>query len=470
MGYRGSERRAKMAADAPRVDVTFLLEGLAKFACRLQKRVGRPVQFVDGPTSALRANVVFLPQKELSYVNKMQELLTTKRIIIALAILFVLFFAAGAVWYYFLRDDGSGNNDSAGTGSQTNPFPEGEGNLPGAGESQVGGGQDFGGASQNLNASRGDSFQIVPDAVAGAGFYNNKIRYIEKSSGNIFEVDLDGKNKTNLSNNKISGVFDAIWSKQGTRAIIKYASGDKIITMSAVITGSSTKTIILPSGTRGVAFSPKGDKIAYVLSSGNDGSVITATPENKSQVVRLKMKYSSWKILWAEDNGIYLLSSPSAYLDGFLYKITLSSGVFSKILGPYPGLLASVNNPNIIFSETNQESKSVDTLISNSSGGNIGPMPVKALPEKCVWSKKVKDIVFCASPLIMPGAIYPDDWYMGKVSFGDAVVKINIVSRAIISFLLPETIDATKLFLSDDETNLFFINKGDESLWKLRIP
>jgi len=400
----------------------------------------------------------------------MQELLTTKRIIIALAILFVLFFAAGAVWYYFLRDDGSGSDDQTVTESPANSFPEGGGREPVDAGGQPGRNTDLGSVPQNLNATQGDVFQIVSDAVSGASFYNNKIRYVEKSSGNIFEVGLDGKNKTNLSNNKISGVFDAIWSRQGTRAIIKYASGDKVITMSAAITGSSTKTIILPSGTRGVAFSPKGDKIAYVLTSGDDGSVITATPENKSQVIRLKMKYSSWKILWAEDNGIYLLSSPSAYLDGFLYKITLSSGIFSKILGPYPGLLASVNNPNIIFSETNQESKSVDTLISNSSGGNIGPMPVKALPEKCVWSKKVKDIVFCASPLIMPGALYPDDWYVGKVSFGDAVVKINIASRAIISFLLPETIDATKLFLSDDETNLFFINKGDESLWKLRIP
>src|SRR3989344_4566112 len=191
---------------------------------------------------------------------------------------------------------------------------------------------------------------------------------------------------------------------------------------------------------------------------------------HKNQATRLKMKYSSWKILWAEDNGIYLLSSPSAYLDGFLYKITLSSGAFSKILGPLPGLYTAINSPNLIFSETDLSNKNINSFLANSSVGNTGPLPVKTLAEKCAWSKKVKDIVFCAAPLIMPGATYPDDWYMGKISFGDAVVKINIASRAIISFLLPEAIDATKLFLSDDETNLFFINKGDESLWKLRIP
>ncbi|OGF66746.1 hypothetical protein A3I27_04485 [Candidatus Giovannonibacteria bacterium RIFCSPLOWO2_02_FULL_43_11b] len=403
----------------------------------------------------------------------MQEFITTKRIIIALAILFVLFFASGAIWYYFIRGNSSINNNSNQPEPTPieNPFPEGGGREPvNGGSSSSSGGSDLGSVPQNLNASQGDSTQIVPDAVAGAVFYKNRVRYVEKSSGNIFEIDLDGKNKTNLSNNKISGVFDAVWSKQGTRAIIKYASGDKIFTVSAAITGSTTKTTILPSGVKDAAFSPKGDRIAYVLVSGDSASVITATPENKNQATRLKMKYSSWKILWAEDNGIYLLSSPSAYLDGFLYKITLSSGAFSKILGPYPGLLASVNTPSLIFSETNQKEKTINTFLANSSGGNIGPLPIKAMPEKCAWSKKVKDVVFCAAPLIMPGAIYPDDWYMGKVSFGDAVVKINIASRAIISFLLPKAIDTTKLFLSDDETNLFFINKTDESLWRLRLP
>ena len=401
----------------------------------------------------------------------MQELLTTKRIIIALAILFVLFFVVAAAWYYFLRDGGSAENNTQAEPPPENPFPEGEGrNSAGGASNPAGGSSDIGSVPQNLNASKGDVFQIVPDAVTGAVFYNNKIRYVEKSSGNIFEVDLDGKNKTNLSNNKISGVFDAMWSRQGTLLIIKYASGDKVTAVSATITGSSTKTVILPAGVKDVAFSPKGDRIAYVLVSGDVASVITATPENKSPVTRLKLKYSSWKILWTEDNGIYLLSSPSAYLDGFLYKITLSSGTFSKILGPYPGLLASVNAPSLIFSEANQKEKTIDTFLSNSSGGNIGPLPIKALPEKCTWSKKVKDIVFCAAPLIIPGATYPDNWYMGKVSFGDAAVKINIASRAINSFLLPESTDAIKLFLSADETNLFFINKDDESLWRLRIP
>lgn len=403
----------------------------------------------------------------------MQELLTAKRIIIALAILFVLFFAAGAVWYYFIRGNNPPDNNPV-TAEPTpvgNPFPEGGGkDSAGSTGSQTGNAPDLGSIPQNLNAAAGDVFQIGPDAVAGAVFYKDKIRYVEKSSGNIFEVDLDGKNKNNLSNNKVAGVFDAVLSRQGTRALIKYAAGDKIFTLSASLTGSSTKTTIFPLGVKDVAFSPKGDKIAYVLSSGDSASVITATPENKSQVVRLKLKYSSWRILWTEDNGIYLLSSPSAYLDGFLYKITLSSGVFSKILGSYPGLLASINAPSLIFSETNQKEKTVDTFLANSSGGNIGPLSIKALPEKCVWSKKIKDIVFCAAPLIFPGATYPDDWYMGKVSFGDAVVKINIASRSITSFLLPESTDATKLFLSDDETNLFFINKGDESLWRLRVP
>ena len=382
----------------------------------------------------------------------MPNFFTTRNLIIAVAALLIV--GGGLVWYLTLPKGADEERKSAAEFFY--------GLFPGGGERELTEAPTPEGVGVPTPDALGrdvgrESFQMVQESVSGAIVVKDKVRYIEKSSGHVFEMGLDGGNKQRISNTTIPGIFEVIWSGTGSRAILKYLSGEKLNILSANFTGSSTQGSFLSPDIKDALFSLKGDRIAYVIEAPDETLVITATPDNKNQTVRLRSPYSSWKILWPEDNNIYLLTSPSAYLDGFLYRINLASGSFTKILGPKPGLLASSNGTAWFTSEADLDNKTV-----------INSLAIKTFPEKCVWSKKSKDIIFCGVPLSFPAGIYPDDWYKGKVSFDDAILKINL-SGSASSVFTPENAEVINPVLSEDETLLFFINKKDGTLWRVKL-
>ncbi len=98
---------------------------------------------------------------------------------------------------------------------------------------------------------------------------------------------------------------------------------------------------------------------------------------------------------------------------------------------------------------------------------------ITALPEKCLWTKD-SITLFCGAPNEIPEGMYPDSWYQGKVSFSDALWKINTETGALNILAIPEEdareeIDLIDPMLSPDEHTLIFRNKKDSSLWSLQL-
>lgn len=383
----------------------------------------------------------------------MPNLFTKRNLIIAVLVLLLI--AGGVIWY-LLRQGAPPAGGRGGIGEFfSNLFPQGgERELTEEEQRRLEEAEQEGLLPPGTPAERGESFQLVKEVVSGATIIKGKLRYIEKSSGHVFEMGLDGQNKQRISNTTIPGIFEVVWSPQGNRAILKYLSGlpaqagENLNIISAQFVGSSTQGIFLPPEIKDVTFSPKGDRIAYVLPSGGETLIVTATPENKNQTVRFRSSFSSWKIHWPEENNLYLLTAPSALLDGFLYRLNIASGNFQKILGPKLGLQIFLAGEKVI---------------------NLADLNLQTFPEKCVKSRKEKDIIFCGTPTSFPVGIYPDDWSKGKVSFSDVFVKMNTINLESSVILPPESVDAINPFLSEDETLLFFINKIDGSLWRIKL-
>ena len=77
-------------------------------------------------------------------------------------------------------------------------------------------------------------------------------------------------------------------------------------------------------------------------------------------------------------------------------------------------------------------------------------------------------------PKSISGALYPDAWYRGEVSFMDDVWKIDIENgNANIvldpTSILGEGLDGIKLTQDENENYLFFVNKKDSYLWRLEL-
>ncbi len=145
-----------------------------------------------------------------------------------------------------------------------------------------------------------------------------------------------------------------------------------------------------------------------------------------------------------------------------------------SVLGGIKGLTGKMSRDTnkLIYSYKVQNTfgTSLLNLKDNSSQETI----FRTLSEKCVWSTLRKNELYCAVPTEIPDAVYPDDWYKGKVSFTDQIWyldtntgEVHLVANLIK--LSNQLIDATNLMLDPKENTLYFINKRDLNLWALDL-
>jgi hypothetical protein len=111
--------------------------------------------------------------------------------------------------------------------------------------------------------------------------------------------------------------------------------------------------------------------------------------------------------------------------------------------------------------------------VINDQGGEYKNLEIPTLVSKCVWSKNNK-IVYFALPSSLPDNILmPNDYDAKKFTTTDTFWKVDVTTgkkdRMIELEKMQGSYDASNLFLSPDEGNLFFINRIDDKLYKVKM-
>lgn len=312
---------------------------------------------------------------------------------------------------------------------------------------------------------------VLPEVVVEQNLpkeeFIRTVRYVERTTGHIYQYNLDSKQATRASNTTVPNIYEAFFNDTGDKALYRYSSDNKNISTYQVTTGKELGDF-LPSNIVNISSSPKKDKFFYLIK--NENGVVGHIKnffEVKSKVV-FESSFSEWISQYINDNTIYITTKASADKQGYLYSINTKTGTLNKLYGNQLGFTTLAN------------SRGDYVLISTVTNGNLNlevldvlnyktlPLGLSTLPEKCVWGSNNIDI-YCAVPKEIPQGSYPDDWYKGVVSFNDRFVKINTSNSEIIPISADDSqnIDATSLFISDDQDTLFFINKKDSTLWSL---
>src|SRR3989338_1849501 len=69
--------------------------------------------------------------------------------------------------------------------------------------------------------------QLSKVPIAGSVLGNRSgepiARYVERATGNVYEIEADGEGEKRLTNTTIPKVYEAIWSKSGTALVARYA-------------------------------------------------------------------------------------------------------------------------------------------------------------------------------------------------------------------------------------------------------
>ena len=406
--------------------------------------------------------------------------MTNRKKIIILSVVVILFLIIGGLWFYSRKTVTPGEEK----GFLSFFFPsagekEIEG-LPGAETGLPTGGEIIGKKTEEKKLT-----QLTSSAVSGATTASTTVRYIEKSTGHIYEINPDGQNRQRLSNTTILKTFESFWSPRANKVIIRYFeeastvqnSSLAIKTFSAVL-GTTTQKIatttplqgtFLPSAITAVTVSPDEEKIFYLIPAEEKTRGITANFENKNQKNIFNSSFGEFNINWPKGDTITLLTKPSALAEGFFYSLSPQTGKFGKIIGEIKGLTAllSFDGTKVIYSESNNSS--LETKIFNVKENKSSDFDLKTMPEKCVWSKLNKNIVFCAVPDKITSGDYPDDWYQGLISFKDSIWQKDF-STGKTNILIEQTdTDVINPLLNKDESYLIFTNKEDNTLWSLKL-
>lgn len=303
---------------------------------------------------------------------------------------------------------------------------------------------------------------------------NTFVRFVDRATGHIYESKIPTLEKTRLSNTTLPKVYDAVFNSKGTEVVMRFLNGENISTVyNKILTGTSTATtstnLLYPSNTD--IFISNKDSVFYTVrgSESSTGYLSTFDRKKSTQVFTTELR----DILAVSSGGdnVALFSKPHSDYPGVLFLVNTKTGKSQQVLSGINGLtgLPNIDASYVLFNTNSKDLSLAAQKISSNIPFNLAP---KTLPEKCVWSKIHKTLLYCAIPTLIPDGGYPEKWYQGSVSFVDNIWSMDVETgdqRLIYSPLdsgKPSQ-DATNLTLNDKENYLFFINKKDLTLWGL---
>ena len=301
------------------------------------------------------------------------------------------------------------------------------------------------------------------------------VRYVEKETGYLFEVELGLDTVDQLSDSFISSnVFRGYWTNQGV--IVQYEEDDenieslymRTISIDDIRSGLETipsESIFLPKNISRLAVSPNKSKIASLIH--DEGRFFTSNPDGRNQSNVLSSPIKEWNLEWATENILSITTAPAGEVGGHNFFFNQTSRVMEPNLRNIPGLTTKTSPDSQFIFYAESGSGRIESYFYNHTTGQIRPSDKNTLPEKCVWSSTQNTIIYCAVPKeISLTARYPDYWYQGQLFFSDEIWRINAdTGRATLVENELQGIDAINLFLDEEDDNLFFINKRDSMLW-----
>ena len=329
--------------------------------------------------------------------------------------------------------------------------------------------------------------QLTENAISGAAYYGTTTAlYMERATGHIYKINLDGTNSVRLSNATVPKSFEAVWSYKSDKMAVRYfedpapgsinlAVKTFLASIGHLLKATSTseaelKGLALPSSVSEIAVSPAEDKVFYLNNLGNDGvEGVVADFGNKNQKKIFELPFGEFNISWPTKDNIVLLTKPSAKAEGYLYFLNQKTGVLTRILGGIKGLTAVVSpdGEKIVFSGIGREG--TESKVYNVKNKTVSNLGFAVLADKCAWGRKNKNMIYCAVSAKKPDNNQPDGWYQGVVSFDDGVWSKNISTGESKNILSRFGADIMNIFVSSDENYLIFTDKNDGTLWSLKL-
>lgn len=298
---------------------------------------------------------------------------------------------------------------------------------------------------------------------------SNSIKYYSLATGQTFEVPAVGGESTILDDTTLSGLTSVSWAPSAPYVLTKVQN--RVYSYNF----EKNKSYAFPIDVTSAQFLSD-NRVFYTFQ--NQGGTVDISV---SQADGSKWK----KIITLTSNAVFLKPIPfsnkisqtlipSSYRASALRIINIDTGEATSVLDEKNGLNVSwaPNGEIGIISYTTERGGGVISLsIIDKSGFELSKIPdVGTIAEKVVWSSDSKTAYF-TKPEVTNTKILPDDYYTSNLGdFNESLYKIDI-STATVSQLSNNigSVDSRDLFLNEADTELFFINRRDNNLYKVPL-
>lgn len=407
--------------------------------------------------------------------------MSRKTIIISLIVGLVIILGAVSAYFYF-RTTPDATLTTATDG--TSPFGDGGGSLsPGTPQtSAVGQGT---GLDQN-GKPLSKLFRITDQPVAGeVAFIKNGfvvIRYVDRATGHIYDVNPVTLEKVQITNNTYPKTYEAYFKKDASSVLIRGLMGGGDVIENTVLTltppkASSTDNLYKVSasilaGNIGVMTIMPDNSLVYATK--DTGALVKSGFSGDKASTLFSSAFTDWQLASLGPSNVSMTTNASAGVDGFSYDLNTKTGGLSKILGPLKALTVtpSLDGKRIAYSYINGGTLTLQ--VKNNSTKVVSDVLPATFSEKCVWSIKSQGMLYCGVPSGVINANEPDSWYQGATHFSDTLWRFDINTGFTDVLAEPKKsfnvdLDVENPTLTPDEDYLVFRNKSDLTLWVLKL-
>jgi hypothetical protein len=297
----------------------------------------------------------------------------------------------------------------------------------------------------------------------------NLIRFYSLDKGQTFSIPASGGEASIIDETVLNGLSSVEWAKTAPFVLTKVQN--RVYSYNYAENQSYSFPIDVVS-----ANFLSDNRVFYVFQNRDgsaDLSVSQADGSNWNRIITLSSSAVFLKNIPFK-NSISQTLIPSSYRASALRIINVDTGEATSVLDEKNGLNISwaPNGEIGIISYTTERGGGVLSLsIVDKKGFEIAKIPdVGTIAEKIVWSSDSKTAYF-TKPEVSSSKILPDDYYTSSLGdFNESLYKIDI-DTATASQLSSNigSVDSRDLFLNSAGTELFFINRKDNNLYKVPL-
>jgi hypothetical protein len=352
--------------------------------------------------------------------------------------------------------------------------------------------------SENVSGDGAESLLFVPQEntrpprlwrvsqtpVAGAGFIGTSttLRYVERPTGHVYDVDPAKGNITRRTNTLLPKIYDADVLRDGIvvlQVLNKDSVRETVLARMSTTTSeeglASLEPVSLGTNVRAIATSPRNPEMLLVAAREDGGTeLLRSTSDGDEPKSIMSLPLASLEPHWLSDGRIFVSERPASGVVGSAYEIVGTT--MAPLLGGIPGLVVLPQSSTGALLYSSDDGTRLRFFVRPSRDASTVELALQTTAAKCVWAPVLGTTspatAYCASSQNPLPAQFTDQWLRGLVHTQDEWVKLDLGAGKTDRFFMPETsvaIDVEHPIIDTRGEYIVFTNARDKSLWVLRI-